>query len=39
MKKLLVLAAAAAVGYVIYQKYVQDRDERDLWAEVTDTFE
>ena len=39
MKKLLVLVAAAAIGYVVYQKYVQDRDERDLWAEVTDTFE
>lgn len=39
MKKLLVLAAAAVVGYVVYQRYVQDRDERDLWAEVTDTFE
>ena len=39
MKKLLVLLAATAVGYVVYQKYVQDRDERDLWAEVTDTFE
>ncbi|GAA4622738.1 MULTISPECIES: DLW-39 family protein [Cellulomonas] len=39
MKKLLLLTAAAVVGYVAWQKYVQDRDERDLWAEVTDTFE
>ena len=39
MKKLLLLAAVAAVGYVVYQKVVQDRDERDLWSEVTDTFE
>ncbi|MGY4644416.1 MULTISPECIES: DLW-39 family protein [unclassified Cellulomonas] len=39
MKKLLLLVAVAAVGYVVYQKVVQDRDERDLWAEVTDTFE
>ena len=39
MKKLLLLAAVAAVGYVAWQKYAQDRDERDLWAEVTDTFE
>ncbi len=39
MKKLLLLVALAAVGYVVYQKVVQDRDERDLWAEVTDTFE
>ena len=39
MKKLLLLVAVAAIGYVVYQKLVQDRDERDLWAEVTDTFE
>ena len=39
MKKVLLLLAVAAVGYVVYQKVVQDRDERDLWAEVTDTFE
>ncbi|CAM5786890.1 DLW-39 family protein [Cellulomonas persica] len=39
MKKLLLLVALAAVGYVVYQKVTQDRDERDLWAEVTDTFE
>jgi len=39
MKKVLLLLAAAAAGYVVWQRYVQDRDERDLWAEVTDTFE
>ncbi|GEL96121.1 DLW-39 family protein [Cellulomonas composti] len=39
MKKLLLLVALAAVGYVVYTKLSQDRDERDLWAEVTDTFE
>ena len=39
MKKLLLLVAAAAAAFVIWQKYTQDRDERDLWAEVTDTFE
>lgn len=39
MKKLLFLAALAAAGYVLYTKYVQDRDERDLWAEVTDTLD
>ena len=39
MKKLLFLAAIAAAGYVLYTKYLQNRDERDLWAEVTDTFE
>jgi hypothetical protein len=39
VKKLLVLALAAGVGYLAYQRYVQDRDERDLWAEVTDTLD
>ncbi len=39
MKKLLLLVAVAAVGYIVYTKVLQDRDERDLWAEVTDTFE
>ncbi|AEE44161.1 MULTISPECIES: DLW-39 family protein [Cellulomonas] len=39
MKKLLLLVAVAAVGYVVWQKYQQDQDERDLWSEVTDTFE
>ena len=39
MKKLLVLAAIAAAVYVLYTKYLQNRDERDLWAEVTDTLD
>ncbi|WP_231496053.1 DLW-39 family protein [Cellulomonas sp. HZM] len=39
MKKILFLAAVAVAGYVVYTKFVQDRDERDLWSEVTDTFE
>jgi hypothetical protein len=39
VKKLLLLAAIAAAGYVLYTKYVQNRDERDLWAEVTDTLD
>jgi len=39
VKKLLFVAALAAAGYVFYTKYVQDRDERDLWAEVTDTLD
>ena len=39
MKKLLLMAAVAAIGYVAWQKYSQDQDDRDLWAEVTDTFE
>ena len=39
MKKFLVLTLVAGVGYLAYQRYVQDRDERDLWAEVTDTLD
>ena len=39
MKKLLFLTALAAAGYVLYTTYLRDRDERDLWAEVTDTLE
>ncbi len=36
MKKLLVLVAVAGIGYLAYQRFVQEQDERDLWAEVTD---
>jgi hypothetical protein len=39
MKKLVVLLLAAAAGYVVWRKYSEDSAERDLWAEVTDTFE
>ena len=39
VKKLLVLVAVAGVGYLAYRRYIQDRDERDLWAEVTDTVD
>jgi hypothetical protein len=39
MKKLLVLLLAAGVGYVIWRKCTEDAAERDLWSEVTDTFE
>ena len=39
MKKLLLLVAVAAAAFIVWQKFNQDRDERDLWAEVTDTFE
>lgn len=39
MKKALILLAAAGAGYLVWQRFVQQRDERDLWAEVTDTFE
>ncbi|MCL2454146.1 MAG: DLW-39 family protein [Micrococcales bacterium] len=39
MKKLLALLVVAGIGYVVYQRYVQDRDERDMWAEVTDDLD
>ncbi|MFD1505919.1 DLW-39 family protein [Georgenia yuyongxinii] len=38
MKKVFLLATAAAAGYVAWIKIRQDREERDLWAEVTDSF-
>ena len=36
MKKFLLVAAAAVVGYVVWIKVQQDREERAIWAEVTD---
>ncbi|MCL3860766.1 DLW-39 family protein [Actinotalea sp. K2] len=39
MKKLLIALLAGAAGYVLWRTYAEDRDERDLWAEVTDSFE
>lgn len=36
MKKLLVVALVAAAGYALWRMYAEDRDERDLWTEVTD---
>ncbi|WP_226920766.1 DLW-39 family protein [Georgenia subflava] len=38
MKKALLMAAAAIGGYAAWIKVRQDREERDLWAEVTDSF-
>lgn len=39
MKKFLVVATVLAAGYVVFRKIQQDREERDLWAEVTDGFD
>ena len=36
MKKVLLVTALGAVAYGAYQRWAQDRDERELWAEVTD---
>jgi hypothetical protein len=35
LKKVLVLAALAAAGYVAYTKVTEARQERDLWNEAT----
>ena len=39
MKKLLVALLALGAGYVIWRTYAEDRDERDLWTEVTDELD
>jgi len=40
MKKLLLLfLGVATAGYVVWRRFEETRDECDLWAEVTDTFE
>ena len=36
MKKLLIVLLASAAGSVVWRTYAEDRDERDLWTEVTD---
>ena len=39
MKKLLLVAAVAAVGYYAWRKYTEESAGKDLWAEVADTIE
>jgi hypothetical protein len=39
MKKLLLLLLAAAGGYLAWRRVEEDRQDRDLWAQVTDTVE
>ena len=39
MKKIMFAALLAGVGYVLYRAYAEERDERDLWTEVTDDVE
>ncbi|MFC4554804.1 DLW-39 family protein [Georgenia faecalis] len=38
MKKILMLAAVAVAGYSVWTSVQRNREERDLWAEVTDSF-
>ena len=35
MKKLLLLAALAGVGYVVYRQVTAHKAEQDLWSEAT----
>jgi hypothetical protein len=35
MKKLLVLAVAAAGGFALWKKFQNDQAEQDLWTEAT----
>jgi hypothetical protein len=35
VKKLLVVAALAAVGFVVYRQVTASRAEQDLWTEAT----
>jgi hypothetical protein len=36
VKKLLIVAAAAAAGFALWRKMEADKAEQSLWAEVTD---
>ena len=35
MKKLLIVAGIAAVGYLVYRQVMASRAEEDLWTEAT----
>jgi hypothetical protein len=39
MKKLLFTLIVVGAGYAIWRKVSEDNAERDLWSEVTDSFE
>ena len=39
MKKLLFALVVVGAGYAVWRKLSEDNAERDLWSEVTDTFE
>ena len=38
VKKLVVLAVAAAAGFLIWKKLQDDQAEQDLWTEATNEF-
>ncbi|MCB0897444.1 MAG: DLW-39 family protein [Actinobacteria bacterium] len=35
MKKLILIAAIAAVGYAVYRQYAANQAEQELWNEAT----
>jgi hypothetical protein len=39
MKKVLLLMIAAVGGFLMWRRVSEDRADRDLWAEITDTVE
>ena len=39
MNKALLVLLAGAVGFLVWRRVEEDRQDRDLWAEVTDTVE
>lgn len=39
MKKVLLVLVVAALGAVAWRRLTADDGARDLWSEVTDTFE
>ena len=39
MKKLLVLLLVAVAGFGVWRRVEEDRQDRDLWAEITDTVD
>jgi hypothetical protein len=39
MKKLVFAVLLAGVGYAVYRAYAEERDDRELWTEVTDDVE
>ncbi len=39
MKKVLLLLLAAAGTYGVWRRVQEDREDRDLWAEVTDSLD
>lgn len=38
MKRILLLAAGSLAGWIVWTKIQEEREERSIWAEVTDSF-